>query len=80
MSDASTQPKDLAASALETAEISAWRADKKRQWPRRARLWAVRIVALAVGAVVTLGVLGAITTFTTNTLVHSMSAGTPRQK
>lgn len=78
--DAGTPAKALDSSVLEAAEVRAWRVDKARRLPRRARLWAVRMVMLCVGGLVLLGILGGVVTFATGTLVHSMTANAPRQK
>lgn len=72
--------KGLDVSVLEAAEISAWRADKARRLPRRARIWALRLAVLCVGSIVVLGVLGEVVTFVTTTIVHSIWAAAPRQK
>ena len=80
MGDDGNTPSKSAVSVLEAAEISAWRKDKARRLPRRARTLALRIAVLGVGGLVLLGVLGEVVTFATTTMVHSMSGGAPHQK
>lgn len=75
----STPGNALDASVLEAAEIRAWRVDKIRRLPRRARIWALRLVVLGVGGLVLLGILSTVVTFATTTIVHS-AAHAPRQK
>ncbi|HTY66323.1 MAG TPA: hypothetical protein VMH36_06715 [Alphaproteobacteria bacterium] len=64
----------------EAAEIRAWRAEKVRRWPRRAWIFALRIVAVCICAVVALVVLEQAISFTT-TSVHGVSRDSaPHQK
>jgi len=64
----------------ETAEIRAWRVDKVRGWPRRARTLAVRIVALCIFAALALVVLGQAISLTTSATRGVSGASAPHQK
>ena len=74
---AGAQPKGLDASVLEAAEIRAWRADKVRRLPRRARRWTLRLIFLCVAGLLLLGALSGVMTLATP---HATTGGVLRLK
>ena len=75
------QPAAPSASALEAAEVRAWRVDKVRQLSRRAGLWVWRLLALCVGAALLFVVLDQVlTSATAPTGRGAVHTSAPRQK
>lgn len=74
------RPAPTPTPAAEAAEIRAWRADKVRRLPRRARIWTWRLVAFCVGTVVLLFVVGEVLTFATSSIKNATHATVPRQR
>ena len=73
MEGTSTEAPNPANRLNEAAEIRAWRMEKVRRWPRRARVLAVRIFVVGICAVLLLVVLGQVVTFTTTQIVTRSS-------
>lgn len=67
-------------SRLEAAEIRAWRADRVRRLPRRARILAWRVLAVCICALLVLGALGQVVPLLTTTVAGNLQSGVPRQK
>lgn len=67
-------------SRLEAAEIRAWRADRVRRLPRRARILAWRLVAVCVCALLVLGALGEVVPLLTTTVAGGLQSDVPHQK
>lgn len=74
------QPTAPAASRLEAEEVRAWRIEKVRRLPRRARQWTWRVLAFGAGAVLLLAVLGQAVTLVPKSVGGATHASAPRQK
>ncbi len=64
----------------EAAEIRAWRAEKVRRWPRRARILAIRVVAVCICALLALVVLEQVISFTTTSTQGLSRSSAPHQQ
>jgi len=64
----------------EAGEIRAWRVEKVRRWPRRARIFAIRIVAVCIFAVVALVVLEQLISLTSMSTQGVSHSSAPHQK
>jgi energy-coupling factor transporter transmembrane protein EcfT len=77
--DTGARADGRASPRAEAAEIRAWRLEKVRRWPRRARILAMRIVAVCVCALLALVVLEQVISFTTTSTQGVSRSPAPHQ-